>query len=312
MESKAVPSAVASPDHTIFRVLGIVLRATNAVSSKLASRMLYWLWCHPIRHRPAGREETVKKEAQVTDFELNGVGYKLYGFGKQGPSVLLVHGWDGRGMQMMAFIKPLVDAGFKVFAFDAHGHGESPGQQTNGVIIRDMVAKISSTVGGLYAIVAHSIGGSFSLAALDEIKVQRAVLIAPPQNMQTVYEKVERRLGIPSQAGELFKQLFERDFPGVWERFSIERMVTNLPDVQGLIIHDEEDDFVFVAEGRAVHQAWKGSELHVTTGYGHRKILRSDQVVRRVVEFLGRQRDDDVAAPLEVRRETSPLGNVVG
>jgi pimeloyl-ACP methyl ester carboxylesterase len=276
-------------EDRIFRILGAVLRTTNAVSSRLASRLLYWLWCHPIRHRPSAREIAFKREAEVSEFRVNGIAYKLYGHG-QGPAVLLVHGWDGRGTQMMAFVEPLVDAGLRVLTFDAHGHGESPGQQTNGVIISDMVAEVAHQAGGLYAIVAHSMGGSFALVALEKIQVERIVLIAPPQSMETVYQKIEVRLGIPQRAGELFKQKFSRDFPNVWNRFSTEQNVARLGQVKGLVVQDADDDFVLPQEGRAVHQAWPGSELFVTEGYGHRKILRAESVLSRVTEFLRRDR----------------------
>jgi pimeloyl-ACP methyl ester carboxylesterase len=281
--------AAATAEDRIFRILGTVLRATDAVSTRLASRLLYWLWCHPIRHRPSPREIAFKREAEASEFRVNGVAYKLYAQG-QGPAVLLVHGWDGRGTQMMAFAKPLVDAGLRVLIFDAHGHGESPGKQTNGVIISDMVAEIARQAGGLYAIVAHSMGGSFALVALEKIEVERIVLIAPPQSMETVYEKVEKRLGVPSRPGELFKQQFARDFPNVWTRFSTEKNVARLGHVKGLVVQDADDDFVLPHEGRAVHHAWPGSELFMTEGYGHRKILRAEPVVRRVAEFLRRDR----------------------
>ncbi len=285
MPSNTATSPPVAAEDRIFRILGFVLRATNALSTRLASRLLYWLWCHPIRHRLSARELAFKREAEVSEFRVNGIGYKLYAQGR-GPAVLLVHGWDGRGTQMMAFFKPLVDAGFRVLTFDAHGHGESPGRQTNGVIISEMVAEVGRQAGGLYAIVAHSMGGAFALVALEQIAVERIALIAPPQNMEAVYQKIEKRMGIPKAAGELFKQRFARDFSDVWNRFSIEQIVARLAHVKGLVVQDADDDFVLPHEGRAVHRTWPGAELLTTEGYGHRKILRAEPVVNRVVEFL--------------------------
>lgn len=291
MTSNTATSPAVTAEDRIFRALGFALRATNALSTRLASRMLYWLWCHPIRHRPSARELAFKQEAEVSEFHVNGVGYKLYAQGR-GPAVLLVHGWDGRGTQMMSFFGPLVEAGFRVLTFDAHGHGESPGRQTNGVIISGMVAEVARQAGGLYAIVAHSMGGAFALDALQETAVERVALIAPPQNMEVVYQKVEKRLGIPKAPGELFKQDFARDFSNVWNRFSIEQIVAQLPHVKGLVVQDADDDFVLPHEARAVHGVWPGAELFMTEGYGHRKILRAEPVVKRVAEFLGQGRPE--------------------
>ncbi len=279
------PKAAATAEDRIFAILGGALRAANMVSARLASRLLYWLWCHPIRHKPSARELQFKREAQASDFSAGGVGYKLYSMG-QGPAVLLMHGWDGRATQMMAFAKPLVEAGFRVVMFDAHGHGESPGQQTNGVVISDMVIEAAKRVGGFYGLVAHSMGGSFALVALEKIRIERIVLIAPPQSLQAAYDKIEKRLGIPARPGQMFRERFARDFPDVWNRFSIEQIVPRLAGVKGLVIQDQDDDFVLPDEGRAVHAKWPGCELFLTEGFGHRKILRAEPVVRKTVEFL--------------------------
>ena len=45
-------------------------------------------------------------------------GMKAWSWGS-GPTVLLVHGWNGRGTQLGAFIEPLVARGYQVVAFDA-------------------------------------------------------------------------------------------------------------------------------------------------------------------------------------------------
>ncbi|MES2938969.1 MAG: alpha/beta hydrolase [Pseudomonadota bacterium] len=293
--SAASTASASTAEDRIFAILGGILRAANMVSSRFASRLLYWLWCHPIRHKPSARELQFKRGAERSGFSVNGVGYKLYSLG-QGPAVLLMHGWDGRATQMMAFARPLVEAGFRVVMFDAHGHGEAPGQQTNGVIISDMVVAAAKQVGGFYGLVAHSMGGSFALVALEQIGIERIVLIAPPQSMQTVYGKIEKRLGIPAAPGRMFRDRFARDFPDVWNRFSIEQIVPRLAHVKGLVVQDVEDDFVLPDESRAVHAKWPGAELFLTEGFGHRKILRAEPVVRKVVEFM-KEPDHEEHAP---------------
>ena len=48
-----------------------------------------------------------------------------------GPTVLLVHGWNGRGAQLGAFAPALVKSGYRVVTFDTPAHGRSPGRATN-------------------------------------------------------------------------------------------------------------------------------------------------------------------------------------
>src|SRR5690349_395790 len=81
----------------------------------------------PDRHVRPAREEEVR--ATGTPLRLGG-GLAATAWG-EGPPVLLVHGWAGRGTQLGEFVAPLVAAQRRVVALDAPAHGDSPGTQTN-------------------------------------------------------------------------------------------------------------------------------------------------------------------------------------
>jgi pimeloyl-ACP methyl ester carboxylesterase len=57
--------------------------------------------------------------------------------------------------------------------------------------------------------------------------------------------------------------------------------------IPGLVIHDEGDRHVPFAHGAAIADAWRGAELVPQNGLGHRRILESSDVVRRIAEFVG-------------------------
>jgi hypothetical protein len=48
-----------------------------------------------------------------------------------GPSILLAHGWNGRGIQLYHFIEPLMQGGYSVIGYDAPGHGVSQGKTSS-------------------------------------------------------------------------------------------------------------------------------------------------------------------------------------
>lgn len=50
-----------------------------------------------------------------------------------GATILLVHGWGGYGLQLGAFVHPLLKAGYQVLAFDAPAHGNTVGVQSSGL-----------------------------------------------------------------------------------------------------------------------------------------------------------------------------------
>ena len=64
------------------------------------------------------------ESAERQDLELEGKRLVAWSWG-EGPTVLLVHGWEGRGSQMAAFAAPLAEAGFRAVAFDAPGAASS-------------------------------------------------------------------------------------------------------------------------------------------------------------------------------------------
>jgi pimeloyl-ACP methyl ester carboxylesterase len=59
---------------------------------------------------------------------------------------------------------------------------------------------------------------------------------------------------------------------------------TALPPV--LIAHDEDDVDVPLVHASTLAEAWPGAKLMVTSGLGHRAILRDAEVVQSLVRFV--------------------------
>ena len=69
---------------------------------------------------------------RIKKLNLVGEEINIYEFGTpENPTILLVHGWEGRALDFSEFIDPLVEAGYHVVAFDGPAHGESSGKQTH-------------------------------------------------------------------------------------------------------------------------------------------------------------------------------------
>ena len=54
-----------------------------------------------------------------------------------------------------------------------------------------------------------------------------------------------------------------------------------------LVIHDEEDRVLPFKEGKAVAEAWPGATFVATKGLGHRRMLKSDEIIEETIGFLG-------------------------
>jgi alpha-beta hydrolase superfamily lysophospholipase len=50
----------------------------------------------------------------------------VYQYGQSDKKVLLVHGWSGRGTQLVKIADALLKSGCSTISFDAPAHGKSP------------------------------------------------------------------------------------------------------------------------------------------------------------------------------------------
>ena len=140
------------------------------LSPALAGRVAAKLFARPRRHvRPDRERELIARGSRVP---LPG-GLHATSWGA-GPTVLLVHGWEGRGAQLGAFVDPLVAAGFRVVALDGPAHGDSSGRTTTGPEFARAMVATRDAVGPLAAVVGHSFGGFTSLLAVSRGLPDRA------------------------------------------------------------------------------------------------------------------------------------------
>jgi pimeloyl-ACP methyl ester carboxylesterase len=206
-------------------------------------------------------------------------------------TVLLLHGWQGRGSQLYAFIDPLLQAGYDVVAIDGPGHGRSTGGRadvgTFSIALREVARALANTGPAVTAVVAHSMGaGAAALAVADGLVVDAAVLIAPPRSVATVTDDFSTALGLSDKTEQAFKKrLQDRFHPYLWDRVAIDARVAGV-SARALIVHDVDDVEVPFARGSAVAAAWPGATLLPTCGLGHRRILRDDAVVEAAVDFI--------------------------
>ena len=268
------------------RLLRLAIRLLGLVSPALAGRWAYRLWFQPVRFAEPAQEKKWRSNAQPLSVVLRGQPLAVDAWGA-GRTVLLVHGWHGRGAQLGAFAPDLVRAGFRVVTFDAPAHGHSPGRATNLPEISEAIHAVARACGPVHAIIGHSFGVACSIYAVQQgLKLNRMVAISPPDSARHLTEKFFTALDIAPPVQEIFNRKLEAQFGAdLWQRFSPEVMARQL-DMPGLVIHDQDDRDVPIEEGMAVAQAWPGAQFVRTTGLGHRRILRDPDVIARVTAFI--------------------------
>lgn len=291
--------AMASTEETTktaplaLRLLRSGLRAAGAVSPALAGRLAYdWLWFRTTRFPEHPRHTDVLERAEQTVVPYDDTSVTVYSWGR-GPTVLLVHGWNGRCAQMAPFVDPLLDADFRVLGVDLPAHGRSSGTRTDIFEIVGALERLAEKEGPLRAAIAHSFGTLALLTALQNgIQTDRAVCINPAVHLDVLVDKFSSTLHLPDAvAADLYDRVAAFVGEGFYREFS---MPSGTP---GLVIHDRDDEDIPWREGKAIADAWSGAHFVRTDGRGHRRILRDTAVIERAVDFVRALTDGSSTSP---------------
>jgi pimeloyl-ACP methyl ester carboxylesterase len=203
----------------------------------------------------------------------------------EGPTVLLVHGWNGQAAQLSRFVAPLVAAGFNVIAFDQPAHNLSTGSYVNVVEMARAVEGVADHVRPIHGVIGHSLGATAAALAIARgLELERAVLIAPPAEPVYFARAFARWLGATSAATDAMIAQLQRRV-GPLESLDLRRLAPSL-DVPMLLLHDPQDREVPFAHGKAIAEAWPGARLEVLRGRGHRRMLADPRVIDMVVDFV--------------------------
>lgn len=201
-----------------------------------------------------------------------------------GPTVLLMHGWEGRPTQFAELIKALVQAGYAVVALDAPAHGRSPGREANVVVFARALLEAASELPPLQAVIGHSMGGASALLATQMgLRAEAVVSIAAPSRILSMLRLFARYIGLPAQARAHFIRLVEEKAGMPAGHLDVARYQLDFP---GLIVHAADDPVVPYSEAQAIHEAWFDSRLLRLEQGGHQRVLSDPQLVQAVMQLL--------------------------
>jgi pimeloyl-ACP methyl ester carboxylesterase len=265
---------------------GILERVAPGLGGLWARRIWFTLPRRNGRPAPPDREPGATFTIRAGDTDVVG---EVWG---QGPPVLCVHGWTGHRGQFDAFVAPLVARGYRVVTFDGPSHGESPagplGPRSSSLpeFVTAMTA-VAEAYGPLHAVVGHSMGATAAALALrDGVRPARIAMLAPVASMSAYSRRLVAALGGGDRVHERLAAAFERRIGRSVDSFEVPPLAAVLEPPPTLVVHDEADPSIPVADGAAIAAAWPGARLSVTRGLGHRRIVRDPHVVAQVVDFL--------------------------
>jgi pimeloyl-ACP methyl ester carboxylesterase len=270
---------------TIVRSFSLLERVAPGVGARWAEHL--WFTVPPAR----GRRDRQAAPGRPFQVRVHGRAVAGEAWG-EGPVVCLVHGWGGWRWQLDGFVAPLVEAGFRVVAFDAPSHGDSdpgPSGPGRGTILElaDALAAVVADMGPAQAVIAHSLGATAAAFAIrGELAVERAAFVAPMADPLPYTRTFAGRLGFGERVRTRLVDRIERRVGLPLSAFDVPAMAGQVPTPPLLLVHDRLDAETGWSDSAAIAASWPRSRLVSTSGLGHRRILRAPSVIAEVVEFV--------------------------
>ncbi len=265
------------------------LRVLEFFHPYLSMRLAAFFFSKPFRYKIQDREIPILSQAQISFFNIKKLGKTIccYHWKGKGPKIMLVHGWSGRASNFYKIVEELKGLNFDVYAFDAPAHGKSQGVTTN---LSEFIVCLETLLNrwGTFDIILGHSGGGFSCtyvcARHPEIKL--LILISPFDRITDLFKKYYEMIRLGKKAQNLMYNYFFRKMKKDISEFSTSISAQSIIS-KTLIIHDENDREVELYNSININKNLQKGKLFVTKGLGHRRILRTDIVIDKIVSFLG-------------------------
>ncbi len=214
----------------------------SALGALAPSFAAWWLargFLTPPRHRTPPPERSALEAADGFALPFGRGQLRAWRWG-EGPAVLLVHGWGGRGGQLLALAPPILRAGCAVVTFDGPAQGHSTGRTASVRDFAGAVAAVAERVGARAAI-AHSMGApAVALALAGGLSLDAAVFVAPPRSPVPFLERLFETVRASGAVRERARARLERRIGAALADLDLGSIAPAMRTPL-LVIHDRSD-----------------------------------------------------------------------
>jgi len=268
----------------------MIMRGLDRMAPRLSTEMMLRYFVRPRRRRGDYRAQ-LPVGARRLGIAYRGQTLTGWSWGDEGPSVLLVHGWEDHCGAMTGLVQPLLQRGFRVVTLDAPGHGLSPAMDTHLIDTGEALAALMGRLGRFEAIIAHSYGAaatSLLLARQRHWAPDHLTLISP---MQDIRQHLAIFAGIAGLSPAAWNRLQHRTQDELGQTLDGISVLSAASDLKspGLVIHDRQDPLIPYAGSARLVERWRSAQLVSTEGLGHRRTLRCSQLAGRIASHIDQQ-----------------------
>lgn len=278
-----------SPTETQVPKIKILIgRFLYRISPVLAEKFARKLFITPIKHKIPKREFQMEASSQQSKLFVPSINKEIvvYTYGNSNKKILLVHGWSGRGTQLVKIADAFLENGYATISFDAPAHGKSGTKTTLMLEFIESILEVEKQYGPFEFAVGHSLGGMSILNAVKKgLQIKKAVVIASGNSVINIVNTFTEKIGLPNKVAVLMKNNFEKKYHLEMESFSA-YVVAKEVKIPVLVIHDNDDEDISVSEAYHLAENLSNKEILITNNLGHRKILGDLKVIEKIVEFF--------------------------
>lgn len=275
-------------DARVPKSIVFIGRFLYKISPFLAEKFARKLFTTPIKHKIPKREFHMEAESVRAKLFVPAINKEIivYTYGNSNKKILLVHGWSGRGTQLVKIADALLEKGYSTISFDAPAHGKSGTKTTLMLEFIESILEVEKANGPFEFAVGHSLGGMSILNAIKKgLQVNKAVVIGSGNSVINIVNTFVEKIGLPNKVAVLMRNNFEKKYHFEMESFSA-YIAAKEVKTPVLVIHDNDDDDIPVSEAHHLAENLSNKEILITNNLGHRKILGDTTVISKIVEFL--------------------------
>lgn len=283
-----MPNKKSSTTTQVPKFIVLIGRFLYRISPTLAEKFARKLFITPIKHKIPKREFQMEATSQQTKLFVPTINKEIvvYAYGNSSKKILLVHGWSGRGTQLVKIADTLIEKGYSIISFDAPAHGKSGTKTTLMLEFIESILEVEKHYGPFEFAVGHSLGGMSILNAVKKgLQIKKAVVIGSGNSVINIVNTFIKKIGLPNDVAILMKNNFEKKYHFEMESFSAYVAAKDVK-IPVLVIHDTDDEDIPVSEAYHLAEHLSDKELLITNQLGHRKILGDSKVIQKIVEFL--------------------------
>jgi dipeptidyl aminopeptidase/acylaminoacyl peptidase len=150
----------------------------------------------------------------------------------------------------------------------------------------ESIHHLEKMFGPFHSAIGHSLGGMSILKAVkDGLSLNKLVVIGTANSVTHITKDFAQNMQLNDKVAKKMKSYFDSKFGEDMDNYS-GAFSAEAVKIPTLVIHDEDDVDVHVSSAYEISKNLHDSQLFITEGLGHRKILGDSEVINKITTFI--------------------------